>query len=138
MMFPRSLSQAIKDRSFHAWNGELGLLPVDAPLFLDACQVDGVTVLGWEIWLADHDWHSAANEPTPAEGIWCGLIPMRDKGVPYVIHESGDLQNTRQGLAAFDLSEVDPKWASFVRVNITLGVSDVRNTQEGFCIPPQR
>jgi hypothetical protein len=120
VMFPPSLPQTIKDRSFLAGNGELGLFPEDVPLFLDACQSDGVPVLGWEVWLADHDWPPTGNEPTLARGNWCGLIPMRNQKLPYVISASGDLGETRKGLAALDLNDIDPKWAPFVRINITL------------------
>jgi hypothetical protein len=120
MMFPPSLSQAIIERSFRAENGELGLLLGDAFLFLDACQSDAVSVLGWELWLADHDWPPTANEPVLAKGLWCGQIPARGETIPGVLGDSGSLEDTRQSLASLDLGWIDPKWSRFLRVNITL------------------
>ena len=120
MMYPPSLPQAVLSRSFRAGNGELGLLLKDAPAFLDACQADAVNVLGWELWLVNHDWNTALNEPGAAPGYWCGLIPTLDHPLPGVFHGSGDLNATRKELASLDVQVIDPRWSEYVRVNITL------------------
>jgi len=91
MMYPPSLPKDVLSRSFRAENGELGLLLKDAPAFLDACQADLVSVLGWELWLVNHDWNAVLNEPGAAPGYWCGLIPVLDNALPGVFHGSGDL-----------------------------------------------
>lgn len=120
-MHPPSLSQTIRSRSFRAGNGELGLLPEDVPSFLDACQTDSLTVLGWEIWLADHEWDNTRAAPAHAIGLWCGLIPMQGKKTPSIISGSGDLTATRNQLASLELTKlIDPKWSNYVRVNVAI------------------
>jgi hypothetical protein len=126
MLFPPSLPQAVISRAFHADNGELGILPADAPAFLDACQADAAIVLGWELWLIDHDWDPKTNAPARALGYWCGLIPVRDHPLPHVVHGDGDLGATRAELAELDLEAlVDPRWLDSVRINFTLDLSEV-------------
>jgi len=89
--------------------------------FLDACQKDRVEVLGWELWLVDHDWNTALGEPAPAEGHWCGLIPLRGERLPGVVHGSGDIGVTRRELTDLDIgSLVEPRWSDCVRINFTL------------------
>ena len=116
-----SLSQLVVSRSFQAANGELGLLPSDAAAFLDACEADDVAVLGWEVWLADHEWDVQGNRPRAARGEWCGLIPGRKSGEFSVLHGSGDLDEVRQQIAALDLVEsIEPRWLPHARLNFTL------------------
>ena len=125
MLFPPSLPQAVISRAFHASNGELGILPGDTSAFLDACQADCVAVLGWELWLIDHDWNTVTNTPGRAPGSWCGLIPICGEPLPAVVHGEGDLAVTRADLAKLDLNAlIDPQWADYVRVNFTLAVFD--------------
>jgi hypothetical protein len=124
MLFPSSLPQAVISRAFHASNGELGILPTDAPAFLDACEADFAEVLGWELWLVDHECDPASNKPRQAPGRWCGLIPLRGEPLPSVVHGDGDLAITRAELAKLDLKALtDPRWADYVRVNFTLADS---------------
>ncbi len=122
MLFPPSLPLGVLSRAFRASNGELGLSPADAIAFLDACQSDGVPVLGWELWLADHRWLAAASRPLPAPGRWCGLIPFRGNARPAVAGGSGDLGSARREIVAFDFEGlIEPEWLCYVRVNFTLG-----------------
>jgi hypothetical protein len=108
-------------RAFRAANGELGVMPADASAFLDACQADVVEVLGWELWLIDHHWNAALEEPGKAPGRWCGLIPMRGELLPSVVHGDGDLTSTRAELANIDLDVlIEARWAEYLRVNFTL------------------
>ena len=69
MLYPPSLPEKILSRAFCAGNGELGLKLDDASAFLDACEADGITVHGWELWIVDHlpsdDW----KQPDPAPGL---------------------------------------------------------------------
>jgi hypothetical protein len=121
MLIPPSLSQAVISRAFRAANGELGIMPEDASVFLDACQADRAEVLGWELWLIDHDWNAALNEPGKAPGHWCGLIPVRGEPLPNVVQGDSDLTTTRAELAKLNLNAIiEPRWAEHLRVNFTL------------------
>ena len=121
MMYPPSLPADVKARAFRAGNGELGILPKDASAFLAACRTDGVEVLGWELWIVNHGWDIANNLPVPAEGVWCGGIPVNDGEILAVFSGDGDADETERQLAATDLdSEVRPAWLPHVRVNFTL------------------
>jgi hypothetical protein len=121
MFFPPSLPQAVITRAFHAANGELGIVLGDASTFLDACQADRAEVLGWELWLIDHDWDAALNEPRKAPGHWCGLVPVRDKPLPAVVAGDGDLATTRANLAELGLDDlIEDRWSEYLRVNFTL------------------
>jgi len=91
-------------RSFRAANGEIGVLLSDASGFLDACEADRLTVLGWEAWIADHQWDASVNAPVPARGCWCGLIPVQGSDIPCVIRGSGYVIEVRRQLANLDLS----------------------------------
>ena len=120
-MYPPSLADDVKARAFRATNGELGVLPSDAASFLAACRDDGVEVLGWELWVVDHQWGLENNSPVPSKGSWCGGIPIQDHVVPAVIGGSGNADKTEDQLAALDLSaEVQQEWLPYVRVNFTL------------------
>lgn len=120
MMYPPSLPTAVKDRAFVAANGELGVLPADAEAFLTACRQDGVAVLGWELWLADHACGSGVT-PVAAKGEWSGGLPTAGEGVPVIISGVGDVNQSGAQLASFDIDvEVSPEWAPYVRVNFTL------------------
>jgi hypothetical protein len=121
MMFPPSLPDDVTARAFTAANGELGVLPADITAFLSACRIDDVEVLGWELWIADHDW-GPDNIPVLALGSWCGGIPLSSSPIPAVVGGTGNLDETARQLADFDfVGEVHPMWLGFVRVNFTLG-----------------
>ena len=120
-MYPPSLPDHVKARAFRSGNGELGILPADASVFLAACRSDGVEVLGWELWLVNHSWDFESNLPVPADGMRCGGIPVNDGDVPAVIGGEGDVGETERQLAGTDLeSEVQAAWLPHVRVNFTL------------------
>jgi hypothetical protein len=119
--FLPSLAPEIMARAFRTANGEFGVLPADAMAFLDACEVKGIRVLGWELWLADHKFYAGAERPIRAAGSWCGLIPLRGEARPAVIAGSGDLATTRRQIAALDLDGmIEPPWRAAIRINITL------------------
>lgn len=121
MMYPPSLPEEVKKRAFLAPNGELGLLPSDARSFLNACKRDQVEVLGWELWIADHEWDFDTNYPTPARGVWCGGIPIQGQSLPAVVHGEGDAEESAKQLAVLDFdAEIQPTWQPQVRVNFTL------------------
>jgi hypothetical protein len=121
MLYPPSLSQAVQSRAFVALNGELGILPRDADEFLDACEADGIAVLSWEVWLANHRWAISPNGPVPAEGEWCGGVPGPSDSLPAVMGGVGDSSEVRRQIAKFDInSEVGTCWRDFVRINFTL------------------
>jgi len=120
MFYPPSLSEIAKARAFRATNGELGVLIDDVEVFLQACRSSGTEVLGWELWIVDHAW-GEDNSPVPAEGLWCGGIPVCKLNIPSVIGGDGDVDETERQLAAFDIiAEVQPEWLPHVRVNFTL------------------
>lgn len=122
MMYPPSLPAAVKARAFEALNGELGIHPDDTSSFLASCRAHGIEVLGWELWVVDHDWGAETNGPVPASGLWCGGIPVRAHDVPAVIGGVGNADETEHQLAALDLRrDVHPEWLPHVRVNFTLG-----------------
>ena len=121
MMYPPSLPDDVKARAFRAGNGELGILPADAPAFLAACRTDDVEVLGWELWVVDHDWGFETNSPVAARGSWCGGIPVQGSDVLAVWGGEGDVDEAERQLAAIDLgAEVQRAWLPQVRVNFTL------------------
>lgn len=120
-MYPPSLPDDVKARAFRAGNGELGIHPADAPVFLAACRSDRVEARGWELWIVDHEWDFGSGLPVPANGRWCGLIPVKDGDVPAVIGGRGNLDETERQLAASDLeAEVQAAWLAYVRVNFNL------------------
>lgn len=121
MMYPPSLPGDVKARAFRASNGELGILPSDAAAFLAACRLDGVELLGWDLWVVDHDCDFEQKSPVPAQGVWCGGIPVQNADVLAFMGGEGDLEETERQLAATDLeTEVQPAWLPYVRVNFTL------------------
>ena len=121
MLYPPSLPADVKARAFHAKNGELGIFLTDTAAFLAACRSDSVVLLGWELWLVNHGWSTKTNLPVPAEGLWCGGIPVNDGHVPAVIGGQGDVDETERQLGATDLdSEVQAAWLPNVRVNFTI------------------
>ncbi len=69
MTYSPSLPRALQKRSFHARNGELGIVPSDATAFLRACDTDGVRMLGCELWIVDHRWDSAQTGPSDRPAI---------------------------------------------------------------------
>lgn len=121
MMYPPSLSEVVKRRAFRAGNGELGILPADAPAFLVACRSDDVKLLGWELWVVDHDCDFDAETVLPAPGWWCGLIPVQSDVEPTVIAGDGGVDEAEEQLRALDLpAEIQPAFLTFIRVNFTI------------------
>jgi hypothetical protein len=121
MLYPPSLSQDILARAFRSASGELGVRTADATAFLDACQADGVGVLGWDLWLVDHAFDAGSRDPKFSEGSWCGLIPLRSDPLPAIVAGEGDLARTRAQLAEIELDlMIDPRWHPYVRVNFSL------------------
>jgi hypothetical protein len=122
MMYPPSLPKDVKARAFRASNGELGVLLADTPSFLAACRSDKVEVLGWELWVVDHDWDFETNAPVLAKGSWCGGIPVQGIAVLAAIGGEGNLDETERQLAATNINaEVIPAWLPHLRANFTLG-----------------
>ncbi len=116
MMYPPSIPENVKARAFRAGNGELGILPEDTPAFLEACRKDRVEVLGWELWVVDHEWDFETGLPSRSPGVWMGGIPMRGESLSAVVHGE-----TAEQLADIDLrAEVEPAWLPHIRVNFTL------------------
>jgi hypothetical protein len=95
-------------------------MPEDAIAFLEACAADHAEVLGWELWLIDHRWDNAARAPTPAPGIWCGLIPVEGTSVPAVFQGSGDCEQTRLEISRLDLGDIALQYCDYIRINFTL------------------
>lgn len=119
MTVPGSLPAEILARSFQASNGELGILPADADLYLAACEAGGVVVLGWELWIVDHRM-GITSTPIPAIGQWTGGVPTRSKGV-VIFGGSGGIEQTRREIRALDLPHVvEARWLEYVRFNFTL------------------
>lgn len=108
-------------RAFRAHNGELGILPSDTGAFLQACRLDKVRVLGWELWIVDHQCNFA-DKPIPRMGSWCGLVPVPDDNVPGVFTGDGDVDETERQVASIDFeTEVAEAWRPYLRLNFTLG-----------------
>src|SRR5262249_34033023 len=102
-------------------SGEIAVRPADVAAFLDACQADGVSVLGWELWLIDHAFDGRAGAPRRAIGSWCGLIPLRAQAHPAIIGGEGDLAATRQQIGELDLEGmIDEDWRAGIRIHISL------------------
>jgi hypothetical protein len=127
----------MKDRTFIARNGELGIHLDDIETFLSACERDGAAVLCWEVWLADHQPDlPGSGFPTAAPGKWSGLIPVKKQTSTAVIGGSvlsgwkdteswaefarRSVSTARDQIA--DLKpdeEVSLEWLPFIRVNFT-------------------
>lgn len=121
MLSPPSLSDQLIARAFHASNGELGILPADAELFLATCATDDIEVLGWELWLVDHRCDPSGSRPVRSIGSWCGLIPTLHGPLPAVVGGSGHRKQTSLEIAALKLPElIDGNWLPFARYNFTL------------------
>lgn len=120
MFYPPSLPPEVFGRAFRANNGEIGLMPEDAASFLDACEKDGVGVLGWEFWIADH--FRSVGPLQSAPGSWFGGIPVKDSALENYIHGDGNVAEIRADLPNICkyLEQVEPAWAPFVRINFTL------------------
>jgi hypothetical protein len=114
MLAPPSLPAPVRERAFRAKNGELGILPSDEAAFLKACAADGVSVLGWELWIVDHRWDFDVRTPVAAKGSWCGGIPVDGRMTVY----SGE-----GALPTMD--EMPREWRDHVRANFTIaGATD--------------
>ena len=121
MMYPPSLLPDAKARAFVATNGELGVVPTDARTFLQSCRADSVEVLGWELWLVNHQW-GPDNAPVASVGLWCGGIPVCGEVTLAFVGGSGDVDETERQLAALDIdTEVQPECLPHIRINFTLG-----------------
>lgn len=95
------------------------MLPQDANAFLDACERDRVAILGWELWLIEHqgDGRDGANGVT---GEWTGLIPATNGGT-CVWTGDGDAAATRQKIATLDWEKgIPPQLHPHIRFNFTL------------------
>lgn len=103
MPHPPSLPQSVADRSFRARNGELGLTREDALTYLAACATDGIEVLGWELWLIDHNWGFSGEPAEFMPGVWTGAIPRHDAPGTSIFGGTGDLACTRREIAEFDI-----------------------------------
>lgn len=119
MLFPPSLSPEIRLRAFRAMNGELGIRAEDVGAFLDACDADGVEVLGWELWLADHAW-VAPTRVASAPGSWSGGIPRLGGHPPSVRAGDGNSRAARAAIAALSFDWVDPASRPYLRFNFVL------------------
>ena len=121
MNYPPSLPDDVRQRAFRAGNGELGVLPADAAVFLAACGTDDVKVLGWELWVVDHQPDFDTNSVVPAPGWWSGLIPVQNSLEPSIIWGDGDAHEAEKQLASVDLeAEVRPEVLPYIRVNFSL------------------
>ena len=110
MSLPPSLPRALEKRSFHSKNGELGVLPSDAPAFLKACEKDGIRVLGWELWIVDHRWDFKKNKPVKSAGDWCGGIPVK----------GGMSVMSGAGAKLPPIDELARKFSDYLRFNFTI------------------
>jgi hypothetical protein len=119
MLFPPSLPPEIRVRAFRAMNGELGIRAEDVEAFLDICDADGVDVLGWELWLADHAWVAPARVDY-VPGSWSGGIPGRDGHPPAVAMADGNSHAARAAIARLSLDWVEPAVAPYLRFNFAL------------------
>lgn len=119
MLFPPSLPPEIRARAFRAMNGELGIRPEDVAAFLAICDADGVEVLGWELWLADHAW-VAPSRVDYVPGSWSGGIPARGGGTPAIAADDGNSDTARRAIAHLALDWVEPAAAPYLRFNFAL------------------
>jgi hypothetical protein len=123
MTWPASLDADIVARSFHCGDGEIGILAGDVSAFLDACERDGLALLGWDLWLV-------APFPKPMAGlsvpmsVILGVVPgfaLLAGGPPTVIHGTGDIAAIRRDLAAFAPERlIAAAWLPCIRINFTL------------------
>ena len=124
MLFPTSLSADILRRSFRAPNGELGILESDVQAFLTACEVEGIKIFGWELWIVDHVPSPCSDEPLPDSGAIWSLIPpwaLLQGNSPICFGGVGDLPQTSRECAHLKLEcEIKPQWLEHVRFNFAL------------------
>jgi len=119
MLFPPSLAPELRARCFRAANGELGVRPEDVSAFLDTCDSDGVEILGWKLWLADHAWVAPARVEH-APGSWSGGIPGRD-GLPAAFAAAdGDSKAARAAIPGLPLDWIEPAMVPYLRFNFAL------------------
>ncbi|OWJ67953.1 hypothetical protein BWR60_07030 [Inquilinus limosus] len=108
----------------------------DIETFFIACEQGDAVILGWEVWIVDHDADLSSGSPVFEIGQWCGLIPVITTSVPAVIGGglvSGRRESepwaelvgrsvamARDQIAEAKLAEeVVPDWQPFLRVNFT-------------------
>ena len=117
-MFPPSLDAAVLRRAFRAGNGELGVSIDDVKLFLEACRRDKAEVLGWELWVIDHEW--TFDDQALRQGSWCGGVPLRAGGSA-IYGGNGEADASEAQIARYDFeAEIAPEFLPLVRVNFTL------------------
>ena len=117
--FPPSLEPAVLERAWSASNKELGICPDDVNAFLDACEQDGVPVLGWEMWVVKHA-SDLKGEVEQEAGSWAGLVPGTD-GLSGVWHGEGDAKATRAEISELRWrSEIPVELHPYIRFNFTL------------------
>ena len=118
---PPSLPAKILASATYMSNGELGIRYEDVGIFLNACERDGIGLLGWELWLVDHEWPEDGTSPVYSKGTIHGLVPVEGEKIPAVIGGSGDLAASRMQITKLDLTkEIDPKFRPHIRFNFTL------------------
>jgi hypothetical protein len=78
-------------------------------------------VLGWELWIVDHQWNVETNWPTLAPGCWSGGVPVPEYDFPAVFGGEGDVDETARQIALINVeTAVQGVWLPHVRVNFTL------------------
>jgi hypothetical protein len=116
---PRSLDRLILERSWLAGSGELGILPDDVNGYLDACEFDEISVLGWEMWLIEHQWDGDGGAEI-VRGMWTGLVPHVQGGT-CCWQGSADAPTTRAQIAKLEWRNAVPtQLHPWVRFNFTL------------------
>lgn len=124
MHFPPSLPAEILERSPCSRNGELGIARDDTEAFLEACELDKIDVLGWELWLVDHIPSPESGLPQRADGAILGAIPawaLADADCSSIFGGIGGLDRIRRQIATLRLEDmVKPQWLNHIRFNITV------------------
>lgn len=124
MCFPPSLPAEILERSQCSANGELGVARDDTGAFLEACALDRIDVLGWELWLVNHIPCPESGLPQRRDGAILGAIPvwaLIEAGCPAIFGGIGNLDQTRRQIETLNLRDmVKPQWLNHIRFNITV------------------
>lgn len=123
-MIPPSLPPEVLARSFRARNGELGVREADVDAFLDACDADGFAVLGWELWLVDHEPGAANFFPSPSPGSWTPFVPVAGRSVTTIFSGHDDARASRAEIREFAWPElIAESWLPLLRFNFTVSAS---------------
>ena len=139
--YPPSFDSDLLANSFHAGNGEIGILPANVQEFLEACERDAIAILGWELWISDYyDLVETHPIPTPRKGSWAGIIPTKKETIPGVLsavfsydtkptspHESWQeyvhrtIEETQQQISTVNIEEeIQEQYVPFIRFNFAL------------------